>query len=374
VASAAQATIPVTQPTLAPLAEFTKYLEELWGNRILTNSGPLHMRLEEALRDYLDVPHISLFNNGTVALMAAVKALDLTGEVVTTPYSFVATAHSLAWNGLTPVFADIDERTFGLSAKALDAAVTPETRGVMPVHCYGIPCDVDGIAKVAKEHGLKVIYDAAHAFGVKDRGKSVLRHGDLSVLSFHATKVFNTVEGGAIVCHDAEMKRRIDRLRNFGIADETSVTEVGLNGKLSEVHAAFGLAQLAHLGEALRGREVVAKRYRKELAGLKGLRIPEPAVDATENFSYFPVLIGPDFPLNRDELHAHLKGKGILSRRYFYPLISEMEAYASPGTTVDLPVSRRVASQVLCLPMYAHLSETDQARIITAVAETSRTG
>lgn len=363
-------TIPVTQPTMPPLGEFVRYLEEIWGNRLLTNAGPLHQRLEEALREYLDVEHVSLFNNGTNALLTAVQALGLRGEVVTTPFSFVATAHSLVWNRATPVFADIDEATFGLSARAFEAAVTPRTTGAMPVHCYGIPCDVDGIAKVAQERGLKVVYDAAHAFGVKDRGRSVLRHGDLSVLSFHATKVFNTVEGGAVVSHDADTKRRIDRLRNFGIVDEVTVAEPGLNGKLSEVHAAFGLVQLARMGEALRARADVAARYRRGLAAVRGVRLPAPPAGATENHSYFPILVGPEFPLTRDQLHGRLKAEGILSRRYFYPLISDMASYARPGQAApEVPVARRVAQQVLCLPMYGHLRPEDQDRVVAAVRD-----
>jgi dTDP-4-amino-4,6-dideoxy-D-glucose transaminase len=362
--------IPVTQPTMPPMAEFSRYLKEIWGSRTLTNVGPLHQRLEQALCEYLDVEHVSLFNNGTNALLAAAQALDLKGEVVTTPFSFVATAHSLAWNRATPVFADIDEATFGLSARSFGQAITPKTTGVMPVHCYGIPCDVDGIAKVAGEHGLKVVYDAAHAFGIKDRGRSVLRHGDLSVLSFHATKVFNTVEGGAVVSHDAAMKRRVDRLRNFGIVDEARVDEVGLNGKLSEMHAAFGLAQLRQLGPARRARGVLARRYRRALAGLPGLTLPRPPSQATENFSYFPVLVDPAFPLDRDGLQQHLKERGILARRYFFPLIPDMKAYARGSRTVgDLPVARRVAQQVLCLPLYAHMGKADQDRVIAAVLE-----
>lgn len=366
--------LPVAQPTLPPLAEVVRHLEEAWGNRFLTNAGPLHQRLEEALREYLDVEHLSLFNNGTNALLTAVQALGLKGEVVTTPFSFVATANSLVWNGATPVFADIEESTFGLSADAFAAAVTPRTTGAMPVHCYGLPCDVKGIAEVASDHGLKVVYDAAHAFGVRRGGSSLLRHGDLAVLSFHATKVFSTVEGGAIVSHTAEQKRRIDRLRNFGIVDETSVTEAGLNGKLSEVHAAFGLAQLAHMGEMLRSRAALDARYRKALAGIRGLTLPATPPDTVANHGYFPVLVGPEFPVSRDGLHARLKAKGILSRRYFFPLICDFEAYSKAGHRPLVPVARRVSSQVLCLPMYAHLSEADLDRVAGAVRDVATEG
>lgn len=362
--------IPVTQPTLPPLAEVEPYLREVWGSRILTNAGPLHNRLEEALRAHLGVDHLSLFNNGTVALMAAAKALGLRGGVVTTPFSFVATAHAIAWAGASPVFADIDPETFNLDPGAARraAAVTPDATGLLPVHCYGTPCDVDGLARLAQERGLKVLYDAAHAFGVRRGGASLLRHGDMSVLSFHATKVFNTVEGGAVVCHDAATKRRVDELRNFGIVGEASAHNVGLNGKLSEVHAAVGLASLPHLDEVLLARAAVARRYRDRLGRVQGIHLPEPSAGATQNFSYFPVLVGPDFPVSRDALQERLKEKGILSRRYFHPLIPDMEAYQA-GPRPDVPVARRVSSQVLCLPMYAHLTEEDQGRVVAAILE-----
>lgn len=359
----------VTQPSLVPLGDLQPYLEQIWRSRVLTNGGPLHERLERRLAEHLGVEHLSLFNNGTIALMAAVKALDLRGEVITTPFSFVATAHSLAWNGLTPIFADIEPDGFNLDPRCVEDAITPATTGILPVHCYGYPCDVEAFRQIGEQNGLKVLYDAAHAFDVRIGRSSILDHGDMSILSFHATKVFTTVEGGAVVCRDAATKRRIDLLRNFGFVGETRVDEVGVNGKMSELHAAFGLVHLEHAKQMIADRARVDGRYRSQLAKVEGITIPSPPGNATQNGSYFPILVGPNYPLTRDGLYDLLKAHGILSRRYFFPLISDLGPYInSPGNRSPMPVANRVAAQVLCLPIFPHLTEADQDRVIDLVA------
>jgi dTDP-4-amino-4,6-dideoxygalactose transaminase len=356
----------VTQPFLPPLAEFLPYLQEMWDRKWLTNAGPFHQQLEAALADYLGVEHLALMSNGTLALVTALQTLRITGEVITTPYSFVATAHSLLWNNLTPVFADIDPRTCNLDPDRIEAAITPRTTAIMPVHCYGNPCDVARIAKIADVYGLKVIYDAAHAFGVRLDGTSLLNHGDIATLSFHATKVFNTFEGGAIVCRDAKTKQRVDYLKNFGFADEVTVVAPGINGKMNEVQAAFGLLQLKHIDEALARRRAVSEAYREELQDVRGI-VPFANVSGAEpNNSYFPILVGPDYPLSRDELYARLREHNIFGRRYFYPLISDMPMYRGLPSAApqNLPVARRIADQVLCLPMHQDVSEEDRTRIL----------
>lgn len=359
----------VTQPYLPPLEEFVPYLEQIWDNKILTNGGPMHQQLEQALCDYFGVEHIALFNNGTIALLTALQALRITGEVITTPYSFVATAHSLLWNGIKPVFADIDPRTLNLDPAKIEAAITPQTTAIMPVHCYGHPCDVDEIQKIADNYNLKVIYDAAHAFGVRDAGGSILRHGDLAVLSFHATKVFNTFEGGAIVCPDAKTKQRINHLKNFGIVDEVTVVAPGINGKMSEINAAFGLLQLKHIDRVMIRRREIDHAYRERLKGVKGIRIVEEAGQAVANYSYFPILVEADYPLSRDELYQKLKDSNIFARRYFYPLISEFPMYRgmSSAQRNNLPVANDVAEKVLCLPIYPALADDELSRIIDVV-------
>lgn len=359
----------VTQPSLPPLEEFIPYLESIWKNKILTNGGPFHQQLEAELCKYLGVKHISLFTNGTIALVTALQALRVTGEVITTPYSFVATAHSLLWNGIKPVFVDVNPLTLNLDASKIESAITPNTTALMPVHCYGTPCEVDAIQKIADTYNLKVIYDAAHAFGVKDAQGSILNHGDLSVLSFHATKVFNTFEGGAIVCPDARTKNRIDHLKNFGIADEVTVVAPGINGKMSEINAAFGVLQLRHIEAALSRRREVDAMYRRELAGVPGIQCLGTGHATESNYSYFPILVGPDFPISRDELYQRLKSQGIFSRRYFYPLISDFPMYrdlpsARPG---NLPVASGAAARILCLPIYPALTSVDQERVIQAI-------
>jgi len=308
-------------------------------------------------------------SNGTLALVTALQALRVTGEVITTPYSFVATAHSLLWNNLTPVFADIDPQTCNLDPDRIEAAITPRTTAIMPVHCYGNPCDVERIAQIADTYGLKVIYDAAHAFGVRLNGSSLLNYGDLATLSFHATKVFNTFEGGAIICRDGRTKQRIDYLKNFGFADEVTVVAPGINGKMNEVQAAFGLLQLRHIDEALARRRAAGQRYKEGLGDIRGIAYFEDIPGIETNHSYFPILVGPDYPLSRDALYARLKEHNVFSRRYFYPLISDMPMYrALPSAAPEnLPVARRVAAEVLCLPMHQDLSEVDQSRILDLI-------
>ncbi|MFC5498408.1 DegT/DnrJ/EryC1/StrS family aminotransferase [Caenimonas terrae] len=361
----------VTQPHLPPLEEFIPFLEEIWANKILTNGGPFHQQLEQALCDYLGVEHISLFTNGTIALVTALQALGITGEVITTPYSFVATAHSLLWNGIRPVFVDVDPVTLNLDPARIEAAITSETTAIMPVHCYGHRCDVDGIRKIADKHGLKVIYDAAHAFGVKDDRGSVLNHGDLSVLSFHATKVFNTFEGGAIVCPDLEEKRRIDQLKNFGFVDELTVVSPGINGKMSEINAAFGLLQLKHIDEALSRRAEVDAAYREQLATVKGIRCLTGGGESVPNHAYFPILVQPEFPLSRDALYARLKEHGIYGRRYFYPLISDFPMYRGvlSARPENLPVATDAARKILCLPIYPALTLQQVCNIVRVISE-----
>lgn len=361
--------IYVTQPHLPPLEELLPYLEQIWSNRVLTNGGPFHSELEARLCRHLGVEHLSLFTNGTIALVTALQALRVTGEVVTTPFSFVATAHALTWNGIRPVFVDIDPETFNLDPARVESAITPQTTAILPVHVYGRPCHVDAIERIASLYNLRVIYDAAHAFGVRCHGASVLAHGDLSVLSFHATKVYNTFEGGAIVCHDSRMKQRIDYLKNFGFADEVTVVAPGINGKMSEFNAALGLVQLDHLAEALDRRAAIDLRYREALANLPGIRLPAPVLAEQYNHAYFPILVGPEHPLGRDGLYARLRERGIYARRYFYPLISDFPMYrglpsAAPS---NLPVAHAVARQVLCLPIYPALTDDDVGRIVDEI-------
>ncbi len=351
--------IYVTQPVLPELDEFIPYLKEIWDNKILTNCGPLHQRLEQALCDYLGVPYISLFNNGTIALVTALQALGLEegGEVITTPYTFVATAHSIVWNKLTPVFVDIDPKTSNIDSKAVEAAITEKTVAILPVHCYGIPCDVEALQKIADQYQLKLIYDAAHAFAVKYQGKSILNYGDLSVISFHATKVFNTFEGGAIVCHSQEMKQRIDQLRNFGIVNETTIDDISLNGKLSEVHAALGLLQLKTIDETLNARQNIDQIYRQALKGIDGIDcLVRPKLDQ-DNYSYFPIIISKSYPLSRDELFEKLKQHQIFARKYFYPLMTELRVYQTFYT--EMPKAKELSEQVLCLPMYSTLTASE---------------
>jgi dTDP-4-amino-4,6-dideoxygalactose transaminase len=361
--------IYVTQPFLPPLEEFQPYLEQIWANKILTNGGPFHQQLEAALCDYLGVEHLALCTNATIGLVIALQALGVRDEVITTPYSFVATSHSLLWNGLKPVFVDIDPVSLNIDASKIRAAITPRTSAIMAVHCYGNPCAVEAIQAVANEFNLKVIYDAAHAFGVKHNGKSVLRHGDLAVLSFHATKVFNTFEGGAIICPDLKTKQHVDNLKNFGFVNETTVVAAGINGKMSEVNAALGLLQLKYVDEALAKRKAVDETYRQALQGVPGITCLAKPDHSAPNHSYFPILVGAGYPMSRDALHQRFKDHNIYTRRYFYPLISSFPMYEGTPSAdpKNLPVAIAVAQNVLCLPIYPALSARDQHRIIQVI-------
>lgn len=361
--------IYVTRPHLPSLAEVTRLLEGVWERRILTNGGPLHQQLEEELAAYLGVEHISLFANGTLALLIAIKALRLQGEVITTPFSFVATSEALSWNGLEPVFADINPTTYGLDPASIEASITPRTTAILPVHCYGFPCDVEAIQRIADDYNLRVIYDAAHAFGVECHCGSLLQHGDLSVLSFHATKVFNTFEGGAIICPDAKTKKRIDRLKNFGFVDEVSVAANGINAKMSELHAAVGLAQLPGIDAAIDERQRVAEHYLEQLQDLAGLELPDFRTAKRANYAYFPVRITEQAPHDRDGVLERLRAEGIVPRRYFHPLIPEFQYYRSNASADPrrYPVAERMGKEVLCLPIYPELAEEQVGRIIRAM-------
>jgi dTDP-4-amino-4,6-dideoxygalactose transaminase len=362
--------IYVTRPAMPPLEEFIPYLEQIWESRWLTNNGAFHQQFEQALCDYLGVRHISLFANGTLALVTALQALRITGEVITTPYSFVATAHALVWNGIKPVFVDVVPDTLNLDPDRIEAAITPYTTAILPVHCYGRPCDMARIQEIADNYGLKLIYDAAHVFGVRQEGQSVLCHGDLSILSFHATKVFNTFEGGAIVSQDAKTKRHIDHLKNFGFVDEVTVVASGINGKMSEINAAFGLLQLKRIDEVLRERQEIGARYRERLAGVKGIHCLGGGESDTTNYSYFPIMVQPEYPTSRDALYEKLKDNGVHGRRYFYPLISDLPMYRGlpSAAPANLPVARDAAEQVICLPIYPGLSVEQIDRVADLVA------
>ena len=359
----------VTQPYLPPLSEFIPYLEEIWDNKILTNCGPFHQQLEGALCDYLGVRHLALFTNGTIALVTALQAMRITGEVITTPYSFVATAHSLLWNGITPVFVDIEPETLNLDPKKIEAAITSRTTAILPVHCYGNSCNVKAIQEIADNYKLKVIYDAAHAFGVKDKNGSILNHGDLSVLSFHATKVFNTFEGGAIICPDASTKLHIDQLKNFGFVNETTVVAAGINGKMGEVNAAFGMLQLKHVDRALARRKEIDSIYRHQLEGVSGVHCLNCQNQFKSNYSYFPILVKPEYPVSRDTLYQTLKDHDIFARRYFYPLISNFPMYCNMPSAqrANLLAAADASDRVLCLPIYPNLLAEDQQRVIDVI-------
>jgi dTDP-4-amino-4,6-dideoxygalactose transaminase len=362
--------IYVTQPYLPPLDEFIPYLEKIWESRTLTNNGPMHKQLEAELCKFLGVEHVSLFANGTIALVTALQALRITGEVITTPYSFVATAHSLLWNGIKPVFVDIDPKTFNIDPAKIEAAITPQTTAILAVHCYGNPCDLEAIQQIADTYNLKVIYDAAHAFGVECHGGSLLKHGDLSVMSFHATKVFTTFEGGAIVSPDAKTKRRIDHLKNFGFVDEVTVVAPGINGKMNEIQAAFGLLQLKHVDQAIHRRKEIDRVYRDEIKNVRGLSCLEQRGQKCSNYSYFPIVVEPEYCLTRDHLYDKLRAENIYVRRYFYPLISEFPMYRGlPSAHQDnLPVATSVSRRILCLPIYPALDPASQKKVISLLA------
>lgn len=366
--------IPVTQPFLPPLEEFLPYLQQIWDSKHVTNGGPFHTQLEQALCDYLGVEYLSLFSNGTLALITALQAMKVNGEVITTPFSFVATTHALHWNGIKPVFADIDPVSMNLDPRRIEAAITPQTTAILPVHVYGNPCEVDEIERIADTYGLRVLYDAAHAFGVRRHGESILNFGDMSVLSFHGTKIFNTFEGGAIVCKDAKTKRHIDHLKNFGFADEVTVVKPGINAKMNEVQAAFGLLQLQYMEQILTARSRIAQRYRDAFADVEGLIMHEVPQHSTRNNSYFPVRVTNEFPVTRDALYDALRAKDVWARRYFYPLISEFPSYRGlqSAASANLPVASEITRQVLCLPIYPALTEESQDRVIDVVLTAAR--
>lgn len=365
--------ITVTSPLLPDLGEFNQYLQQIWDRRWLTNNGTFHQQLEKALAKYLGVEYISLYANGTLPLITALQALGLTkGEVITTPYSFVATTHSIWWNGLTPVFVDVEPSTGDIDPEKIEAAITENTVAIMPVHVYGQPCDVERIDAIAKKHGLKVIYDAAHAFGVTKDGKSILNWGDISTLSFHATKVYGTIEGGAIICRTKEMKEKIDHLRNFGIVDEVHVKYPGINGKMDEVRAAFGLLNLKQVDAAIEARQRIATQYRKALCAKNGIRCLEEQSNVVYNYGYFPIFIEEaEYGMSRDALYAKLKVQNILGRRYFYPLISTFDPYNSypSAQPSNLPIATKMADEVLCLPMHHALEVADVERIIDVIVK-----
>lgn len=362
--------ITVTSPLLPSLGEFSEMLREIWARKWITNNGCFHQQLEKAQAEYLKVPYISLFTNGTLPLLTALQALHITGEVITTPYSFVATTHSIWWNGCRPVFVDIEESTCGIDPARIEAAITPKTTAIMPVHCYGKPADTDAIQAIADKYGLKVIYDAAHAFGVEVGGESVLAKGDMSTLSFHATKVYNTLEGGALVMHDEQTKKRIDYLKNFGFAGETEVVAPGINSKVDEVRAAYGLLNLKQVDDAIEARRQVAVRYREALRNVPGIRFFDDMPGVRHNYSYFPVFVNAaEYGMTRDQLYFKMRDHGVLGRRYFYPLISTFSTYRGLPSAApeNLPVATKMANEVICLPMHHALTDEDIERVLKCV-------
>jgi dTDP-4-amino-4,6-dideoxygalactose transaminase len=364
--------ITVTSPLLPDLNELTEMMKDIWNRKWLTNNGHYHQLLEKALAEYLGVPYISLFTNGTLPLITALQALRITGEVITTPYSFVATTHSIWWNGIKPVFVDIDPATGDIDPNKIEAAITPRTTAIMPVHVYGKPCDTDAIQAIADKYGLKVIYDAAHAFGVKVNGKSIMLAGDMSTLSFHATKVYNTVEGGALIMHDAQTKKRIDYLKNFGFASETEVVAPGINSKMDEIRSAYGLLNLKQVDAAIEARHHVATMYREALRGVEGITFFDDMPGVRHNYAYFPIFVDASkYGMSRDELYFKMKDKNIWGRRYFYPLISTFSTYrglesASPD---NLPMATKMADEVICLPIYHTLADEDVKRVIDCIVK-----
>ena len=363
--------INVTSPLLPKLEDFQHYLKDIWERKWITNNGHYHQELEKALCEYLKIDYISLYTNGTLPLITALQALRITGEVITTPYSFCATTHSIWWNGIKPVFVDINPKTCNIDPEKIESAITPKTTAILPVHCYGVPCDVEAIEEIASKYGLSVIYDAAHAFGVEYKGKSILKYGDMATLSFHATKVYNTVEGGALVTHDSKTKKRIDYLKNFGFADEVTIVAPGINGKMDEIRSAYGLINLKQVDEAISSRQKIVEAYCEGLKDIAGIRhLDYSNKEIKHNYAYFPIFIDTEkYGLSRDELYEKLKEYNIYGRRYFYPLISNMTTYkgydsASPD---NIPVANKLANEVLCLPIYKDLKITQVKKIVTAI-------
>jgi len=362
--------ITVTSPLLPPLENFIPYLQKIWDSKWITNNGQFHQQLEKALGDYLGVKYISVFTNGTLPLITALQALHITGEVITTPYSFVATTHAIWWNGLKPVFVDIDPKTGNLNPEKIEAAITPQTTAIMPVHVYGNPCDTERIQAIADKYSLKVIYDAAHAFGETVNGKSILEAGDMSTLSFHATKTYTTVEGGALICHDEETKQKIDYLKNFGFANETKVVAPGINSKMDEIRAAFGLLNLQYVDKAIMARKKVAMWYREALQDIEGISLFTEQPNVCYNYSYFPVFVDAKlYGMTRDDLYFKLQKHNIWGRRYFYPLISMFSTYCGlkSAQNDNLPVAIRMANEVICLPLHHLLSKEDVTQVIRLI-------
>lgn len=362
--------ITVTSPLLPNLDDLIPMLKDIWDRKWLTNNGHYHKELEKALAEYLGVEYLSLFTNGTLPLITALQALRITGEVITTPYSFVATTHSIWWNGLKPVFVDVEENSGNIDPEKIEAAITPHTTAIMPVHVYGTPCNTKRIQEIADVYGLKVIYDAAHAFGVKVNGDSVLNAGDISTLSFHATKVYNTVEGGALICHDEATKKRIDYLKNFGFAGETTVVAPGINSKMDEIRAAYGLLNLKQVDSAIASRKDIAEKYRAAFKEVPGIRMLNDVEGVHHNYAYFPIFIDEkSYGMSRDALYTKLQERNIFGRRYFYPLISTFSAYKGleSANPKNLPIAHKLADQVLCLPMFSGLDEESVNKVIDVV-------
>lgn len=362
--------ITVTSPLLPDLEEFNALLKEIWDSKWVTNNGSFHKQLERELAEYLKVPYISLFTNGTLPLLTALQALHITGEVITTPYSFVATTHSIWWNGCKPVFVDIDPATGNIDPDAIEAAITNKTTAIMPVHVYGKPCDTKRIQEIADKYGLKVIYDAAHAFGVEVNGESILNAGDMSTLSFHATKVYNTLEGGALVMHDEATKKRVDYLKNFGFAGETEVVAPGINSKVDEVRAAYGILNLRQVDAAIEARHQVAIKYREVLRPVEGITFMDDMPGVKHNYSYFPLFVDAEkYGMTRDELYEKMKAHNVLGRRYFYPLISTFTTYKGyeSANPRNLPKAHKMADSVICLPMHHELSAEDIDRVLELI-------
>lgn len=364
--------ITVTSPLLPNLDDFHEMLKEIWKSKWITNNGDFHKQLETELASYLKVSFLSLFTNGTLPLITALQAMRISGEVITTPYSFVATTHALWWNGITPVFVDIDPQTCNIDPNKIEAAITSRTSAIMPVHCYGRPCDTRAIQDIADKYGLKVIYDAAHAFGVEVDGRSILNEGDMSTLSFHATKVYNTIEGGALICHDEKTKQRIDYLKNFGFAGETTVVAPGINSKMDEIRAAYGLLNLRQVDSAIEARHQVAIKYREALKDVSGITFFDDIEGVRHNYSYFPIFVDEEkYGMSRDELYFKMREHNVYGRRYFYPLISTFSTYRGLHSSHpdNLPVATRIANQVICLPMHHALSYEDIQRIIELIVK-----
>lgn len=362
--------ITVTSPVLPNLDEFHDLLRQIWDSKWITNNGSFHRQLETELAQYLKVPYVSLFTNGTLPIITALQALNISGEVITTPYSFVATTHALWWNGIKPVFVDIEPSTCNIDTEKIEAAITPNTSAIMPVHVYGTPCDTQRIQEIADRHGLKVIYDAAHAFGVEQNGKSILNAGDMSTLSFHATKVFNTIEGGAMIMQDEQTKRQIDFLKNFGFQNEVKVVGPGINSKMDEVRAAYGLLNLKTVDAAIEKRRQIALEYRERLCNVEGISFLTDMPDVRHNYSYFPIFVDEErYGMTRDELYSKMKSQNVYGRRYFYPLISEFTSYKnlSSANPDNLPNAHKVSNSVICIPLHHELSEVDIERVVNSI-------